>query len=150
MHRVWSFTDTWADAKAQFTALFERLAIVVLRESDVLGATHILRISWDEAWHILERAVARGLVAKGKRGCTQIGVDEKSVGRGHCSVTLVCDLGGSTVEYIGDDRKKESLDRYFLGLLPEQRERIAVDSKHLPLLHRFIPQQLYPVGFYLR
>jgi transposase len=70
----------WADDKARFTLLFERLAIDVLQESDILGATRILRISWDEAWHILERAVERGLMAKEKRICPRIGVDEKSVG----------------------------------------------------------------------
>jgi hypothetical protein len=65
----------WADAKARFTLLFERLAIDVLRETDVLGATRILRISWDEAWHILERSVERGLEAKEEEICTRIGVD---------------------------------------------------------------------------
>ena len=58
----------WAEPKARFTALFERLAIDVLRETDVLGATRILRISWDEAHHIMERAVARGLAANGELG----------------------------------------------------------------------------------
>jgi transposase len=65
----------WADAKARFTLLFERLAIDVLQEADILGATRILRVSWDEAWHILERAVERGLMAKEKRICPRIGVD---------------------------------------------------------------------------
>jgi transposase len=46
----------WTDEKARFTALFERLAIDVLRICDVKGATAILRISWDEVWHIMERA----------------------------------------------------------------------------------------------
>jgi transposase len=144
-HGVLQVGLPWADAKARFTALFERFAIDVLQESDVFGATRILRISWDEAWHILERAVARGLVAKGTRVCTQIGVDEKSVGRGHCYVTLVCDLGRSTVEYIGEDRKKESLDKYFLGLSREQREgieAIAVDiwDPYLAAIREHVPR----------
>jgi hypothetical protein len=50
--------------RARFTTLFERLAIDVLLETDILGTTRILRISWDEAWHIHERAVARGQQAK--------------------------------------------------------------------------------------
>jgi transposase len=114
----------WADAKARFTLLFERLAIDVLRESDILGATRILRISWDEAWHILERAVERGLMAKEKRICARIGVDEKSVGKGHTYMTLVCDLDTSTVEYIAEDRKQTSLEGYFQGLSEEQKEGI--------------------------
>jgi transposase len=64
-HGVKQVRLPWADPKARFTALFERFAIDVLLETDVLGATRILRISWDEAWHIQERAVARGMAAKG-------------------------------------------------------------------------------------
>ena len=123
-HGVRQVRLPWADAKARFTLLFERLAIDVLRESDILGATRILRISWDEAWHILERAVERGLMTKEKRICSRIGVDEKSVGKGHTYMTLVCDLDTSTVEYIAEDRKQTSLDGYFEGLSQEQREGI--------------------------
>jgi transposase len=123
-HGVRQVRLPWAEAKARFTLLFERLAIDVLRESDILGATRILRISWDEAWHILERAVERGLMAKEKRICSRIGIDEKSVGKGHTYMTLVCDLDTSTVEYISEDRKQTSLDGYFEGLSYEQREGI--------------------------
>ena len=35
-----------------------------------------LRISWDEAWHILERAIARGMKVKKSRISTHLGVDE--------------------------------------------------------------------------
>ena len=123
-HGVKQVRLPWADAKARFTLLFERLAIDVLRDSDILGATRILRISWDEAWHILERAVQHGLMAKEKRICAHIGVDEKSVAKGHNYITLVCDLDESTVEHIPDDRKQTSLDSYFNGLSQEQREGI--------------------------
>jgi transposase len=123
-HGVRQVPLPWADTKARFTLLFERLAIDVLRECDVLGATRILRISWDEAWHILERAVERGLLAKEKRIGARIGVDEKSIGKGHTYMTLVCDLEASTVEYIAEDRKQTSLDGYFQGLFQEQKEGI--------------------------
>ena len=56
----------WAEPRSRFTLLFERLAIDVLQEATVRGATRILRISWDEAWHLIERAVKRGLQAKDK------------------------------------------------------------------------------------
>src|SRR4030043_318346 len=108
----------------------ERLAIDVLRECDILGATRILRISWDEAWHLMERAVKRGLLAKGQRACPRIGVDEKSVGKGDKYVTLVGDLDGGTVQYLADDRQQGSLDGYYQGLSGEQRqgiEAVAMD-----------------------
>jgi len=40
--------------------LFERLAIEVLKEANIEGAARLLRVSWDEAWNLMERAVRRG------------------------------------------------------------------------------------------
>jgi hypothetical protein len=54
----------WAEEKARFTVLFGRSAIDVMRACDILRAAQILRISWDEAWHIMERAVRQGLKKK--------------------------------------------------------------------------------------
>jgi transposase len=98
---------------ARFTSAFERHAIDVLLEADVLGGTRLLHLSWDEAWNIMERAVARGLRAKKRRIIAHLGVDEKAVAKRHRYVTLVCDLDRATVEYIGDDRKQVSLDAYY-------------------------------------
>jgi transposase len=129
-HGVKQVRLPWAEPKARFTALFERFAIDVLRETDVLGATRILRISWDEAWHLMERAVARGMAAKGKRVVRHLGVDEKAAAKGHKYLTLVSDLERGTVEFIADDRKTASLNAFFVQLTPEQLagiEAIAMD-----------------------
>ena len=56
-HGVVQVTVPWAEPRSRFTLLFERFAIDVLRQCDVSGATRILRISWDEAWRLMERAV---------------------------------------------------------------------------------------------
>ena len=65
------------------TLPFERHAIETLLEADVLGASQLLRLSWDEAWHVMERAVARGLLAKKRRDISLLGVDEKSFAKRH-------------------------------------------------------------------
>jgi transposase len=123
-HGVLQVQLPWAEPHSRFTTLFERLAIDVLQETDVMGATRILRISWDEAWHLMERAVERGRRRKRRGVIPLLGVDEKAAAKGHKYITLVCDLGESSVEYIADDRKKESLDGYFRGLTPEQLQGI--------------------------
>jgi transposase len=91
-HGVRQVRLPWAEVRARFTALFERLAIDVLKETDIRGATRILRISWDEAWHIVERAVERGQRAKPPRVTPHLGVDEKAIAKGHQYLTLVCDV----------------------------------------------------------
>ncbi|MFQ5899922.1 MAG: helix-turn-helix domain-containing protein, partial [Candidatus Methylomirabilia bacterium] len=60
-HGVRQIRIPWAEPGSQFTALFERWAIDLLRECSVRGAAQLLRITWDEAWGIKERAVRRGL-----------------------------------------------------------------------------------------
>ena len=129
-HGVRQVRLPWAEPHARFTLLFERLAIDVLKECDIRGATRILRISWDEAWHLLERAVARGQRAKGPRVPRRLGVDEKAVAKGHRYLTLVCDLTHATVEYIAEDRTQASLDEYFDTVPPDHVatiEAIAMD-----------------------
>ncbi len=123
-HGVRQVRLPWAEPHSRFTALFERLAIDVLRESDVTGATRILRLSWHEAWRLQERAVARGRRRKGPHVPARLGVDEKSVAKGHKYLTLVCDLDAGTVEHIADDHKHTSLDEYFETLSPAQRAQI--------------------------
>ena len=129
-HGVRRVRVPWAPPGSRFTIAFERHAIDVLRETDVLGGARLLHVSWDEAWNIMERAVARGMRAKKRRVIAHLGVDEKAVAKRHRYVTLVCDLDRSTVEYIADDRKQTSLDAYFQSLTPRQLagiEAVAMD-----------------------
>ncbi|MEX1073547.1 MAG: ISL3 family transposase [Burkholderiales bacterium] len=114
----------WAEARSRFTLLFERLAIDVLKEASVRGATRILRISWDEAWHLMERAVKRGLQAKGKSVPARLGVDEKALSKGARYITLVCNLDAATIEHVAEARRMESLDGYFLSFPAAQLEGI--------------------------
>src|SRR3989441_8400060 len=143
-HGVRQVRLPWAEVRARFTSLFERLAIDVLTETDVRGATRILRISWDEAWHILERAVERGQRAKRPRVTPRLGVDEKAIAKGHQYLTLVCDLDQATVEFIAEDRKQASLARYFTGLTEAQVagiEALALDmwEPYIQALRAHVP-----------
>ena len=120
----------WAEPHARFSLLFERFAIIVLRQTTIQAATQVLRISWEEAWHILEGAVERGLSRKPPRIIPQIGVDEKSAGRGQDYVTVVCNLEAGTVEEVTEGSSRQSLATYFDGLTPEQLagiEAVAMD-----------------------
>jgi len=123
-HGVRQVRLPWAGPHARFTVLFERFAIEVLRHTTIQAGRQILRISWDEAWHVMERAVQRGLRRKPERIIAQLGVDEKSVGSGQDYVTVVCDLERSTVEEVTEGNNCRSLEIYFERLTDKQREGI--------------------------
>jgi transposase len=119
-HGVRRVQVPWALPEARFTLPFERHAIDVLLETDVLGGARLLKLSWDEAWHLMERAVERGQRRKKRRVIPYLGVDEKAVARRHQYVTLVCDLNRGTVEYLAENREKTSLDAYYGSLTKRQ------------------------------
>ncbi len=108
-HGVRQVRVSWAEPRSRFTVLFERLAIDVLLETDVAGAATILRLSWDEAHHLMERAVARGLVRRPHKVPRVMGIDEKSLAKGQRYATIACDLEASHVIGVAEGRTGESL-----------------------------------------
>ena len=124
-HGVKQVRVPWAEPGSQFTALFERLAIDLLRECSITGAGRLLRISWDEGWGIKARAVKRGLARRGQAVVARLGVDEKAIAKRHRYLTIVADLEQSRVLYVADDRKQTSLDGFWPTLTPAQRDGIT-------------------------
>jgi transposase len=127
-HGVRQVTLPWADTKARFTLLFERFAIDVLRQTTIQAAREILGISWYEAWHLLDRAVERGLAGKLKRTISYYGVDEKSAGHGQDYITIICDLKEGNVEEVVEGSRKESLSGYLEKLSKEEIQGIEAIS----------------------
>ena len=123
-HGVRQVRLPWAERHSRFTLLFERFAIEVLGNTHIQAGRRILGISWDEAWHLMNRAVQRGLRSKPKRVIAQLGVDEKHAGAGQDYVTIICDLDRGTVEEVTAGNNCASLEAYFDQLTAEQLEGI--------------------------
>lgn len=124
-HGVLQVDVPWAEARSRFTILMECMVINVLREcSTIEGARRILRLSWDEVWGVMSRAVVRGQARKEERVIPFLGVDEKAFRKGHKYMTVVCDLEGATVEYVADDRKSGSLTGFWKNLSKKQLKGI--------------------------
>lgn len=136
----------WAEVRSRFTSRFERFAIDVLMDCSTSAACEILRISWDEADGIKQRAIDRGLKRRKAGPVKRLCIDEKAVGWGHQYMTIVscADGGRARVLAVEDERKEESLNRFWRSLTPEQLadvEAVAMDMwdpfytstlKHVP------------------
>ena len=131
-HGVKQVRVPWAEPRSRFTLLMERLIIdLILQCSTVKGACKIASVSWDEAYGIMTRAVARGQARKEARPIAYIGVDGKAFRKGHRYHTIVCDLKRSTVEFVAEDRKTESLAAYYAQLTDGERtalQAVAMDN----------------------
>jgi transposase len=130
-HGVAQVAVPWAEPLGRFTILMERFVIQVLLSCQtVKGACTLIGISWDQAWHVVERAVARGRLRKEALPTPRIGIDEKAFRKGHNYLTLVSDIDRGTVEFIAAGREKASLEAYFTSRTPEQIagiEAVAMD-----------------------
>lgn len=135
----------WSEPGGRFTSMFESLAIDVLLAADIKSAAAILCITWDEAWHLMERAVLRGRRVKGLQLPTLMGVDEKSYAKRHKYLTVVYDLEQATVEYLGKGREFGSLAAYFKAFESPTLagiEGIALDmcQAYINACNHFVPE----------
>jgi len=108
-HGVLQVRVPWAEPRSRFTLLFERFAIDVLWETDILGAARILDISWDEAHGIMDRAVVRGLRRRKHKVPEHMGLDEKALAKGQRYATIACDLDNGHVIDVAPERTGESV-----------------------------------------
>lgn len=110
-HGVLQVRVPWAERGGRFTSLFERWAIDVLQETSVDGGARLLGISWDEALHIMQRGVARGIAGREHRVPEHLGLDEKSIGKGLRFATIATDIKAGAVIDVAEGRTKESVYR---------------------------------------
>lgn len=123
-HGVCTVSVPWADPKARFTIGFEALVIDWLQEASVSAVSRLMRVSWNAIDGIMQRAVERGLARREEQSVVHIGVDETSFRKRHDYVTIVSDTKSGTVLHVGQDRKKETLTGWYVGLTSEQLEGI--------------------------
>ncbi len=121
-HGAQAVAVSWAEKYSRFSRLFERLAIDVMLECSIKGACEILRLSWDEADGIKQRAVKRGLARKEPVVMPRLCVDEKAMGNGQNYLTIVAEVqpDRTTVQYVAEKREQESLDAFWQSLTATQ------------------------------
>lgn len=123
-HGVKQARVPWAEPKSRFTMLFERLAIDVLQNMDTKNAARLLGLSWDEAHHIMARAVKRGVTRRGQVSPELLGVDEKAIATRHQYGTLLNDLQRGCVLEVVKERRTESLKACYDSLGEDGLKRV--------------------------
>lgn len=123
-HGVRQVRVPWAEDRGRFTVLFEAMAISMLGEATVLGTARMMGLTWNEAAGIQKRAVERGLARRKTEVVRAVGIDEKSFQKRHEYVTITTDLDRGRVLWVGDHRRKESLDAFYSDAMAKHLEEI--------------------------
>ncbi len=138
----------WAGKHSPFTWMFEAFAVAVMQSAaSTSEACTLLRIGWQGAHRIMERAVERGLARRSLDGFEYAGMDEKSFGSGHDYITTLNDLskGAARVIEVVHGRKHEDALK-LLNQVPEaHRSRlkaVAMDmwDAYLKAVREVLPQ----------
>jgi transposase len=135
-HGVKQIDSEMGENGSEMTYAFESLVIRVAQECNIEATARLCGLGWEGSWNALERAVERGRQRKKHRIPSRIGVDEKSIAKGHKYETLVYDNDAGTVEFVCDDRGKESLEAYYRQFTKE--ELTGVESVSMDMWDPYI------------
>ena len=115
----------WAEPHSRLTQLFEAFAIQVLlaSRSKTQGAA-LLRLDWQSAARIMQRAVSRGMQRRQAEPLRYVGLDEKSFRRGQDYISVLCDIEGSRVLEVAAGNDATSAASLLNSLPESQREQL--------------------------
>lgn len=145
-HGVLRVALPFAEPGSRFTMAFEERTIAtILACQTVQGASDLLRISWEEARGIMERAVERGLGRRTADIVPYLGVDEKSIRKGHRYVTVLTDLDGRRILEVTPERTKASLVEALKALDSRQIAGVQAVSMDMHEPYRLAVDEAFPV-----
>jgi transposase len=146
-HGILRVALPWSEPSSRFTLAFEdRCIATILACQTVDAASRLLRISWDEARGIMERAVKRGLGRREAELIDYLGVDEKAYRRGQAHyVTILTDLEGRRILEVTPNRTKASLVDALKCLDSKQIAGVQAVSMDMWAPYRNAVEEHFPV-----
>jgi transposase len=116
----------WADEYARVTYRFEFVMLTYSQLMTQKAAAQLLHIPKSTLSDILHRTIKRVRDGHRIRGLKSIGVDEVSYKKGHKYITVVYDLDRSCVLWVGEGKKRETIDSFFNNHLSDYQKKQIV------------------------
>jgi transposase len=144
-HGVKQIGSEFGENGSELSFSIESFVIRVAQECSIEASARLCGLSGDQSWGVLERAVNRGPARKERRVPTHMGVDEKSIAKGHKYESLVYDIDRGTVEFVWDERGRESLESYYRQFLRKELAEIkavAMDmwDPYIAATQKYVPK----------
>src|SRR3954470_21773164 len=119
----------FADPRRTYTKAFERYALELSRRMTILDVARHLNVSWDVIKDIQKRDLSRRYAKVKLKHLRRIAIDEIAVGKGHRYLTVVLDLDGGAVVFVGDGKGADALKPFWKRLRPSRAkiEAVAMD-----------------------
>jgi transposase len=111
-HGILQIDVPWAREGADFTFLFEALAMTLVREMPVNKVSQIIQVDDNKLWRMMHYYTEAARQQEDHSGVTQIGVDETSKTRGHDYVSLFVDLAKRRTIYVVEGKGSETMTAF--------------------------------------
>lgn len=121
---------------SRHTKRFEEKVVILCRTMTIKDAANEMRIGWEVAKNIDKKEAKKYMAILSEISPKRIGMDEIAYQKGHKYLTVVRDVDLAKVIWVGKDRKKETVDKFFQELGKEKCEKIelAVMDMHEPFI----------------
>ena len=146
-HGILQMKVPWAGKHSRFTLAFEAFAIKVLLASrSVKAACALLKIGWEGAHSIMDRAVERGLDRRVLEKLEKVGMDEKSFLRGQSYATVLYDLDAENTRVLEMMEGRDADTAEFLWeTLPEPvRKKIEAVCLDMSGIYKDVAMAMVP------
>lgn len=134
----------WAERYARVTRLMESFVVTLLEACpNIRRVCELCGLSWGTVNAILRCAVERGLLRRGEEDVPRLGLDEKSIERGHRYASVLTDIDRGRVLDVVPERTLEAATTLLETLSPAQRASVqAVAMDMWPAYMSAVQQRL--------
>jgi transposase len=116
----------FANPRRSYTKAFERYALELGRRMTIRDVAMHLDVSWDLVKEIQKRDLSRRYARPKLKHLRHIAIDEIAVAKGHRYLTVVLDLDGGAVVFVGDGKGTDALKPFWKRLRPSGAKVDAV------------------------
>lgn len=115
---------SFCEEYSRYTIRFEEKVVILCAKMTIKDVAAEMSISWNAVKRIDKKHLRKYLVPLDETNPTNLGVDEIAYEKGHKYLTVVRDVDLGKVIWVGEGRKKETLDEFFRKLGAEKALRI--------------------------
>lgn len=98
----------WARSEADFTLLFESLAMTLCREMPVNRVSQIIKVDDNKLWRMMSYYTEAARQLEDYSNVSKIGIDETSKSKGHDYVSLFVDLDDRRTIFVAEGKGSET------------------------------------------
>jgi len=116
----------WAEAGSRHLRDFEDQTAYLAQKCDKTTVSKLMRIGWSTVGRVLEAVVRRRSRGDPLDGLRRIGIDELSYRKHHEYLVVVTDLDRHKVVWLGKEKSRETVKRFFEELGSERAAQLEL------------------------